>query len=243
LKALSRPFRDGTVGFVTGWTRYGPDQDRSMKEAPGIGLYSRLELVTKELESRVGSCVGADGAIFAIRKELYSPLNDYDINDLVIPFTINLQGFRGVLQPGAVCFERDAGSPKGEFHRQVRIISRTIRAIMNYRRLLNPVRFGLLSFEIFSHKICKFLGPLFLVVLFVSNLLLVGKGGVFLAMLLGQGALYVGAGAAAMVSENRILSNLAGTARTFVVVNAAIVMAWIKFFQGETFTTWSPTRR
>ena len=240
LKALLRPFQDSTVGFVTGWTRYGSGEGAA---PDSLGLYSRLELITKELESRLGSCIGADGAIFAIRKGLYLPLKDYDINDMVIPLSINQQGYRGVLQAEAICFEKDAGSPKGEFHRQVRITSRTIRAIMNYRQLLNPFRFGLLSFELFSHKVCKFLVPVFMVALFVSNLLLAERGGIFLTALIAQGIFYVGASAASFVPERGLLSRAVEAARTFVVVNAAIALAWVKYFQGETYTTWSPTKR
>jgi len=241
LRALLHPFQDSTVGFVTGWTRYGSRKEMSAADA--LGIYSKLELRTKELESRLRSCIGADGAIFAIRKELYLPLKDYDINDLVTPLSINQQGYRGVLQPEAVCLEKDAGSPREEFQRQVRITSRTIRAIMNYRRLLNPFRFGLLSFELFSHKLCRFLVPLFLLTLAVSNLLLAGSGGLFLAALIAQGLFYVGAGTAASVSNGGLVSRMAATARTFVVVNAAIALAWVKYLQGETYTTWSPTRR
>jgi len=241
LRALLRPFQDSTVGYVTGWTRYGSGEN--MSAADTLGIYSKLELMTKELESRLGSCIGADGAIFAIRKELYLPLKDYDINDMVIPLSINQQGYRGVLQPEAICFEKDAGSPKGEFHRQVRITSRTIRAIMNFRQLLNPFRFGLLSFELFSHKLCKFLVPLFLVALLVSNLLLAGSGAFFLTALIAQGIFYVSAGAASFVPKGSLLSRVAEAVRTFVVVNVAIALAWVKYLQGETYTTWSPTKR
>src|SRR5882762_8343040 len=222
LRALLRPFQDSTVGFVTGWTRYGSGEDMSAVDS--LGIYSKLELMTKELESRLGSCIGADGAIFAIRKELYLPLKDYDINDFVIPLSINQQGYRGVLQREAICFEKGAGSPKGEFHRQVRITNRTIRAIMNYRQLLNPFKYGVLSLELFSHKVCKFLVPFFMVALIVSNLLLVEYGGFFLTTLIAQGIFYVGAGAAAFVSNTGLLSRMTETARTFVVVNAAIAL-------------------
>ena len=240
LRALSRPFQDSTVGFVTGWTRYGSGEGTA---PDSLGLYSRIELVTKKLESRLGSCIGADGAIFAIRKELYLPLKDYDINDLVIPLSINQQGYRGVLQPEAICFEKDAGSPKGEFHRQVRITSRAIRAIMNYRQLLNPFRFGFLSFALFSHKVCKFLVPLFMAAMLVSNLILAERGGFFLVALLAQATFYVAAGAASLAPKGSLLSRLLEAARTFVVVNAAIALAWVKYLQGETYTTWSPTKR
>jgi|SRR5437773_2109169 len=241
LRALLCPFHDNAVGFVTGWTRYGSDEDMSAVDS--LGLYSRLELITKELESRLGSCIGADGAIFAIRKELYLPLKGYDINDFVIPLSINQRGYLGVLQREAICFEKDAGGAKGEFQRQVRITSRTIRAIVNYRQLLNPFRFGLLSFELFSHKVCKFLVPLFMVALLVSNLLLAERGSFFLVALIAQGIFYVAASAASFVPKGSLLSRMIEAARTFVVVNAAIALAWVKYLQGETYTTWFPTKR
>src|SRR6266853_5198319 len=51
LTALLHPFQDSSVGFVTGWTRYGSSED--MCAVDSLGIYSRLELATKELESRL----------------------------------------------------------------------------------------------------------------------------------------------------------------------------------------------
>jgi cellulose synthase/poly-beta-1,6-N-acetylglucosamine synthase-like glycosyltransferase len=240
LRALVVPFVDGTVGFVTGWTTY--------KSAEGVsrgslGIYSKLELITKELESQLMSCIGADGAIFAIRRELYVPLKNYDINDLVLPFSINERGYRGVLQRAAICAEHDAGGSKGEFQRQVRITSRTIRAIVNYRQLLNPFRFGFLSFELFSHKASRLVVPFFMVALLVSNLLLAAHGGFYLMALAAQSIFYSLAAIGVLIPTSAPLWRIVETARTFVVVNAAIGLAWIKYMQGETFVTWSPTRR
>ena len=241
IRALIRPLDDSTVGFVTGWTKY---ESRDGATADTLGLYSRLELLTKELESRVGSCVGADGAIFAIRRELYVPLRDYDINDLVIPLSINQQGYRGVLQRDAICFEKDAGGTKREFRRQVRITSRAIRAIMNYRRLLNPFEYGAFSLELFSHKLCKFLVPGFMIALLVSNLLLAGQGRFFVLSLTAQGIFYVGAAATSVIpTTGAVWFRIAQAARGFAVFNAAVAVAWIRYFQGETYTTWSPTER
>jgi len=101
----------------------------------------------------------------------------------------------------------------------------------------------LLSFELFSHKVCKFLVPLFMVALLVSNLILAERGGFFLVTLIAQGSFYFAAGAASFVPKGSFLSRMVEAARTFVVVNAAVALAWVKYFQGETYTTWSPTKR
>lgn len=241
LRALVRPFEQGDIGFVTGWTQYG-----SVTAAPdtgALGLYSKMEFVTKQLESRFGTCIGADGAIFAIRKELYSPLQAHDINDLVTPLSINQQGLRGVLEEEAVCFESNAGSSKGEFERQVRITSRTIRALISYRKLLNPLRFGFLSVQIASHKLCRLLVPLFLVGLLGSNVLLAGSSTFFKVTLAIQAIIVITAAIAGLQSSSSWLTKITGTARTFLIVNAAIALAWIRFLQGKTYTTWVPTKR
>jgi cellulose synthase/poly-beta-1,6-N-acetylglucosamine synthase-like glycosyltransferase len=241
LTALAQRFHDGTVGFVTGWTRYGAGKDMATRDS--LGLYAKLELINKELESRLGSCVGADGAIFAIRKNLYVPLQDYDINDFVIPLKINYQGYRGVLDRNAYCFEKDAGGTKGEFQRQVRITNRTIRAIINYRQLLNPFKFGFFSIQLFSHKVSRFLVPFFLVGVTVSNLLLVSRGSFFVMTLLAQALLYAAAIASFRVSGNALPARFGEAAKAFIIVNFAILIGWIKYMQGETYTTWSPTQR
>jgi hypothetical protein len=238
---MMRHFEDTQIGFVTGWTKYiaGKDDDG----AGSLSMYARLELLTKKYESMIGSCVGADGAIFAIRKELYCPLKPYDINDFVIPLSIVRQGFRGVLEEKAFCFETTAGSAKGEFHRQVRITNRTIRAIVNNGTLLNPWKFGIFSFELFSHKLCRFLVPAFLIALFVSSLLLGSRNFFYLTAFIGQILFYVSAGFARGIERTPLLPRVFAAAHAFVMVNFAIFMAWIKYFQGATYTTWSPTQR
>jgi glycosyltransferase involved in cell wall biosynthesis len=88
--------------LVTGWTKYRkPGSD--VEEAPGV--YARLEKYTKQSESLISSCVGADGAIFAIRRELYRDLEDHDINDFIIPLHVLDQNQRVVLDPEVYCLE------------------------------------------------------------------------------------------------------------------------------------------
>ena len=134
LPKLVRNFTSDNVGLVTGWTKY-------MKQKSGgetTGIYSRLEMKTKYWESLISSCVGADGAIFAIRKELYEPLDEQDINDFVIPLHVISQGKRVVLDPDVYCFEAPSAGQGSEYRRQARITNRTLRAILKHPRFLNP---------------------------------------------------------------------------------------------------------
>jgi cellulose synthase/poly-beta-1,6-N-acetylglucosamine synthase-like glycosyltransferase len=238
VRGLVKHFGDPKIGFVTGSTRYISSLTGEPTAEP-IGLYSRLEHLTKSFESKIGSCVGADGAIFAIRKNLYQALKQSDINDLVIPFTIIEQGHRGIFENGAFCLEPAAKNMSKEFERQIRITNRTIRAIVSHRILLNPLRFGIFSFELVSHKICKLFVPFFLILCLVSNLLVVNTSMVYAALLSVQVAFYILAVARAPLKG---FSSLVSIPKTFAMTNCAIAIGWLKYLKGETFTTWGPSR-
>lgn len=241
VRELVAPFADPTVGFVTGRTAY---RSRPGERLSGsIGAYAKLETVIKRLESRVGSCVGADGAIFAIRRSLFRPLQATDINDLVTPLDIVEQGFRGELNEEAWCSEETAGGDGQEFRRQVRITNRTIRALARRSRLLNPFRYGVFSLQVASHKWARLVVPFGLLgALSASGFLALEQGGY--AVLFGaQAAMY---GAALLVSRFVIEGGWAAVFRgvsAFLVVNCAILYGWGAYMRGETHVVWAPTPR
>ena len=159
---------DPSVGLVTGMTKYVVSRDAQITETSGI--YTKLERFIKRYESMIGSCIGADGAIFAVRKSLYLPLKEDDINDFVIPLNVIRQGHRVVLHPGLHCIETSSPDSSREYERQIRITTRTLRALFRYADLLNPVKYSLLSWEIISHKWLRFGVPWFLLVLIPVNI-------------------------------------------------------------------------
>jgi cellulose synthase/poly-beta-1,6-N-acetylglucosamine synthase-like glycosyltransferase len=241
LKELVKHFSDETIGFVTGRTHYvSPMTD---PELTPIGLYSRIETMVKECESALGSCIGADGAIFAVRKELYRPLGRFDINDLVVPFMVIEQGFRGMLEPNAVCTEEKSAGAKEEFVRQIRISNRTIRALLEYRYLANPFRFGFLSFQLLSHKLGRMFVPFLMATLLASNLVLLMSGAFYIAAFIGQALLYWLATAGRTRASFDALTDLRATVRSFMLVNLAILVGWVTYLKGETYATWRPSHR
>lgn len=242
LTKIARSFADENIGFITGSTKYYSHAADQTIEA--TSLYSRLERFTKIMESRIGSCVGADGAIFAIRKHLYRTLGPYDMNDFGVPLSIVRRGFRGIIDPKVYCKEETASSIQSEFRRQVRITSRTLRAIFNYSDLLNPFKFGLFSFQLFSHKLLKLLVPLFILLLFLSNIILVFMGGYFYHVCLCfQIMFYSNAFLRWSVFAESGIKRLFIICRSFIFINAAIFLGWISYLSGETYTTWQPEKR
>ncbi len=234
-------FADDRIGFVTGYTRYAVDLNDGISTS--VGIYSRIEKFTKKAESDIGSCVGADGALFALRKKLFQPLRSTDINDFVIPLAVIRQGFRGVLEEDAFCMEKTAGDPRGEVKRQIRITNRTLRAIFNNIGLFNPVTYGIFSFELFSHKVVKFLAPFFAITLVFCTVALMNSGAGYRLFLLAQLILLLFAWRGYGTGRFNALSQVSSVCRTFVTMNLAIVGGWFQFIKGETYTSWSPVKR
>jgi cellulose synthase/poly-beta-1,6-N-acetylglucosamine synthase-like glycosyltransferase len=241
LLTLVRNFSLPAIGFVTGWTRY---KVKGESESDGATkAYGNQEALIKEKESLFGSCVGADGAIFAIRRELYLMLEEADINDLVIPFQIILQGYRGILEKEAVCEEVPDCRPEQTLSRQIRITTRTIRAILSYSLLLNPLKFGWFSIQLLSHKVLRLCAPFLLILVFATNLLLVMQSEIYVLSLVMQGLFYTCAWIGFLLKERGRMARVFSLPFYFVMVNWAVLVAWVRVLQGKTDTMWTPSQR
>jgi cellulose synthase/poly-beta-1,6-N-acetylglucosamine synthase-like glycosyltransferase len=244
IATLARYFARPRVGLVTGYTRYVLSANGEITRA--TNMYTSLERMLKAGEGRWGGCVGADGAIFAMRRSLYRPLRHDDINDFVIPLGVIDQGYQCVFAADAFCSEAPGKSLESEFRRQARITNRTLRALWRRRRLLNPVRFGLFSFFLFSHKVVRFLVPLLLTLSAASLTLLAGTGAFYLTA--GVGALVTvavaagGRSRAATALRCAPLRRLFSFVNVFLTINLAVLQGWWSFLRGRTDAVWQHDR-
>ena len=235
LNKLVRQFADTGIGLVTGWTKY-----RASSEAGETsGVYSRFEMWTKKLESRISSCVGADGAIFAMRKSLFQLLRDDDINDFVIPLRVIKQGKRVVMDPEVFCFEDPSRQVEAEYKRQVRITTRTLRAIMRNTEFLNPIQYGFFAFFLISHKILRFMVPFFLIFVFLTNVALLNKSPIYPVIFSAQLLFFLAAILSLRFIPRGKIQNLL---KFFVMTSFAQLVAWFRVLKGESDTTWTPQR-
>jgi cellulose synthase/poly-beta-1,6-N-acetylglucosamine synthase-like glycosyltransferase len=236
LREIVRNFSDQKIGLVTGWTKY----ISLSGEESNIGLYSHFEKVIKVFESAVSSCVGADGAIFAIRKSLYLNLRDDDLNDFITPFDVIRQQQRVVLDPNVFCVEEESNEAKNTFSRQVRITTRTLWAIRRNMDLLNPLKYGPFSFFIFSHKVMRFLAPLFFIGIFTINLFLFRMNLLFKASLLFQ-SFIIACGIAGLLFD--FDSAIFDVSEMLLVTFIAQIIGGIRMLAGIEEIMWTPSRR
>ena len=231
VRNFARPY----VGLVTGWTKYRTLEGGD--ETPGI--YSKFETWTKYWESLISSCVGADGAIFAIRKLLYRPLEDYDINDFVMPLHVIKQGKRVVMDPEVFCFEKPSKGAEKEYRRQVRITTRTLGAIRHNMEFINPLRFRSFSFFLISHKVMRFLVPFFLIGTFGINFFILKESFFYILTLSGQ-ILFLAVGLIGIFGlyEGR----LTGFIKFFLITTSAQLVGLFRMLFGVSDTMWTPQR-
>ena len=158
LRRLTAPLAEPRVGAVSGALHYEADAAGS-----GEGLYWRYEQMVKALESKCGRLLGANGAIYAIRRSLYPHLRPLDVNDFRVPYQALLQGMSVVLVPDAIAIERAAPTVGGELARKVRIMSRALP--MFFRLLPRTLTAGrpFVAWQLVSHKLLREIQGLFFI--------------------------------------------------------------------------------
>lgn len=236
---LARNFADPQVGCVTGESRYNLEGATETTESEN--LYWRYELAIKKMESRIGSLVGGDGAIYAIRKALYRPMQAADLSDFVNPMQISLQGFRNVYEPEAISFENGADTFEQEFRRKVRIVARAWRGLLRVRAVLNPLRFGFFTLQVLSHKLLRWLIPVFMLGALCANLLLL-RSPFYLFTGLAQALFYVLAGLGWLQSRRKQIARVFYVPYYFCLVNYASLLGILSYYRGQSFTTWQTVR-
>lgn len=241
ISKLVRNLADPKVGYVVGAALY-TDADQGAS-AQNENLYWRYELAIKSMESRLHSVVGGDGAIYAIRTELWEPLQQQDINDFVNPLQIVAKGYRGVFDAEARCFEETAGDFDREVARKERIVNRSIRGLMRVKETMNPLRSGVFSWQVISHKFLRWLIPLFLAIGAIGSAILALRGyGLFQLITLGAITLLLLAWAGYRAEDKNRLPAWLSFPYYFVMVNLYSLRGILRALRGETQVVWSSAR-
>jgi len=238
-RRLVRWFRDPAVGAVVG--RLVLVDPRTGRNADG--LYWKYETFLKRCEGRLGALLGANGAIYAIRKALYAPIPPGTIvDDFVIPLLAKLRtGCSIVYDCEAVATEETAPDVGAEFHRRARIGAGGFQSIGMLWKLLDPRR-GWVALAFLSHKILRWLCPFFLVGALVANLFLLDRPA-YRALLLAQVGFYATSLLMAVVpSRSRWLKPLRLTTM-FTSMNAALLVGFWRWLSGRQGGSWKRTAR
>ena len=254
LRALVANFADASVGAASGELMLATDGDTATA-ARGTAFYWRYEKFIRHSEGLADSTVGATGAIYGIRRELFEPIPaDTILDDVVIPMRIVRRGYRVIFEPGARAYDTASATAQQEFVRKARTNAGTFQLFSRERWLLDPRR-NRLWFETASHKALRLTLPLLHALVLVSNAVVVWELGVgswefesalYSALLAGQAAFYAAALVGHARRESRPLDSARGKRLAFVfsvpcaicLLSWAAVVGFARFVTNRQQVTW-----
>jgi cellulose synthase/poly-beta-1,6-N-acetylglucosamine synthase-like glycosyltransferase len=236
---LARWFRDPSVGTVCGrLVLVDPASGKNVD-----GLYWRYETFLKRCEARLGALLGANGAIYAIRRSEYVPIPpELAVDDLVIPLLARLgHGTRLLYDADAVAREEAPPEIRDEFKRRARIGAGGFQSLGVLAPLLHP-RHGWVAFSLLSHKVLRWSCPFFLLGMLVTNAALVSLP-LYRATLAGQAAFYLVAWLGARSTGSGTLARLVRLTTLFSSMNAALLVGFYRWLTGSQRGAWARTAR
>ncbi len=225
VRLLAENFADPDVGCVSGELMLGDPE--SGEVARGMGLYWRLEKEIRELESASGSVVGATGALYAVRRELLVAVPEGTIlDDVYIPMQVVKQGKRVIFEPRARAWDSHDLGPGREYARKVRTLSGNFQLLQLAPWLLSGS--NRIRFEFVSHKLLRLVVPFALLAILFATLRI---SGVFYRVALIAQLTFYGLSVLAPTKllKHSPVAHLADAAHTFVVLNTAAAVAFVRF--------------
>lgn len=237
LRELAADFSDPAVGAVSGELVIRSRASQSGSTiGEGASFYWQYEKFIRRSESRIHSTVGATGAVYAIRQELFEAIpDDTLLDDVLIPMRIIRRGYRVLFEPNARAYDLAVASPQQEFVRKVRTIAGTFQLFSRERWLFNPFR-NSLWFETLSHKALRLLMPLLHLVMVITNAGLIALP-VYRWLLATQLMFYAAAAAAHLLGQRRTMVALKVPYTVCLLVWATVV-GFIYFVTRQQQVTW-----
>jgi glycosyltransferase involved in cell wall biosynthesis len=239
LSNIVRNFHDPTVGCVSSVDRF-LDQDGRVS---GEGAYVRYEMFLRSLETRVNSLVGLSGSFFAARrvvcKGVWSDDLQSDFNTVLNSMRV---GLRGVADPDSIGYYKNIADERKEYDRKVRTVLRGISVFMRSWALVNPLRHAMFAWQMLSHKLCRWLVPFGMMTAFVSNAALAFFSRWYVLLFLIQ-ILFYSVALGGILWKPLLRLPIIKLSSFFLLVNASIFQAWVRYLSGERLVTWEPSKR
>ena len=238
LQKLLRHFRDPEVGAVCGELLIRSEDGSNNQDS----LYWRFERLLKFYEGRLEGLLGANGANYAIRRELFTPLpTDTIIDDFTIVMHIAAAGYRIIYDAEAMAYELEAPNIDAEFKRRIRIGTGNYQAFFRLYKFLNP-RIGIRVFTYLSHKVVRWFVPHFLCSVLLTSVLLYDVGwysGLFWTQIGG----YATCGLLYLISRYRRIPTVLLFPVFIMSMNLAFAIGFVRYLKGNHSGIWQRTLR
>ncbi|NOY62728.1 MAG: glycosyltransferase family 2 protein [Gammaproteobacteria bacterium] len=238
LSHMVKNFADPSVGYITGTLRFLAD-DGSVS-GDGCSAYMKFENFLRKLETDFGSVIGVNGGVDAIRKSLYTDIREDLITDFVLPLHVISQNHRVIYDEQVISYEMPNSEMEAEFRMRVRVALRALQGLRYMQTLLNPARNTRIAFSIISHKLIRYLAPIFMLAALLFNLLLALSSTLYTCIFAIHLLIYAAGAWAAFFPVTGTAGKLLTIPAYFLATNSAFMIALIKYVKGEKMATWKP---
>jgi len=242
LYELVKHYKNPSISLVG-----GNIQNKRVK-VDGISIQERSYL-TRENKIKYqegvlwGSMIGAFGGCYSVRGSYYAPVPArFFMDDFYITMHVLEHGGKALNELDALCYEDVSNKSSEEFRRKVRISIGNIQNFFRFVHLLFPVFSGL-SFAFLSHKVLRWLGPLFILLLLVSSIFLATQTLFFLVLLVGQVGMLLLPVCDWLLKKWNIHVFLLRFVSHFYLMNLALLVGFFKYIKGVESNVWKPTQR
>lgn len=243
LKNLVRHFNEPEVGGVSGKLILIDELDH-LKSGVEEKSYWEYETFIKTAEGKLGILIGANGGIFAIRRELFEKIHlDKPVtDDFFISLNVLKKGFKFLYDPEAIAYEEVAKDINTEFKRKIRFAATNFQTISFFKELLFHKKF-LISYAFWSHKIIRWFLPLILVFIFILNALLFSQNKFFEYLFISQVFLYSLSIINYFLIKIKVRIPLISLLTYFLITNFALLIGLIRFLRKKHSVIWQSTPR
>lgn len=239
LAYLACNYQDPSVGAVSGRYQYFDPGEQSPTGLGSVAFWNYENLI-KKMQSSIRTITGCCGCIYSIRKEAYTELPADIISDLVQPLQAIRKGYRVVFEDRALAYEETTQSTSEEFSMRVRVVTRAMRGLLSVSDLLKPWKFAWPAFQLWSHKIMRWMVPLFLIALLAANSLLLDSS--FYRFALAVQLFFYAAALLNMLLPLHRQWKPLGIPLFFCTLNAAALVSMLEICRGRKYVTWQTVR-
>src|SRR5882724_10676625 len=236
---LACNYQDPTIGAVSGRYQYFDPGDQSPTGLGSVAFWN-YENMVKKLQSRVRTITGCCGCIYSVRKSAYTDLAGDVISDLVQPLWVIQKGHTVVFEDRALAYEETTQSTAEEFSMRVRVVTRAMRGLLSVSNLLKPWKFVWVAFQLWSHKVMRWMVPLFLIALLAANSLLIDSS--FYRVTLALQLFFYAVALLNMLLPLHRQWKPLGIPLFFCTLNAAALVSMVEICRGRKYVTWQTVR-
>ncbi len=242
-------FKDPKVGCVSGEKRiYSKDSDAAVGSE---GIYWKYESTLKKWDAELYSVVGAAGELFAVRTDLFQDVEkDTLLDDFIVSLRIAMQGYTIQYDPEAYAIESASANVQEELKRKIRIAAGGIQSIVRLSPLLNPFKYGTLSFQYISHRVLRWtLAPIALPLIFIANLFLAINSGfdnftnLYTLLFYAQIVFYLASMLGWYFENKKIKVKLLFIPYYFFIMNYAVFLGFRRYLKGQQSVNWERAKR